>query len=348
MRRLVGAALGAGLVIGAAVGVPLGHSVSQGGGVLEAVSTVNGTHDAATRNDTDFNERFSHEFVDVDDVNMHYVVGGDGPPLVLIHGWPQTWYAWKEIMPELAEHRTVYAIDLPGFGDSSGTPEAFDKKTLSGYVHELLEVELDGEQADIVAHDLGAGVGFQYASRYPDDVRSYVHLDYPLPSSDVLPAETYRTFSWHMSFNSRPRIPEKLVDDRGDVREYLQEFYAQVAHDGAAFGGESTEAPFSDAEIDEYTRTYSRPEVLRAGFELYRSLDQDERDNDAADPVAAPTMLLTAEGSLAGTQPTLESLVTDLRKAEEVPDSGHWLAEESPEAVSAEIIDFIRSPVTHR
>lgn len=194
---------------------------------------------------------------------------------------------------------------------------------------------------DIIAHDLGAGVGFQYASQFPDAVNRYIHLDYPLPSSAALPAQQYRTSSWHMSFNSQPTLPEKLVDNRDDVREYLEEFYTQAAFGGAAFGGSRTSPPFTAAQIDEYTRTYSRPDVLRNGFELYRTLEQDQADNDNASTVIVPTKLVTAAGSLAHTEQTLAPLFDTIQEAIEIPDSGHWLLHENPTALVREILDFL-------
>lgn len=344
MSRPVRTAAGliAALSVGTLAGIPIGSGFATASLVAEGGETISERYDAATRHDAAFAQQFEHKFAIVDDVTMHYVTGGEGPPLVLIHGWPQTWFAWRDIMPALAEHRTVYAIDLPGLGDSEGTPRGFDKKTLAHYIHALLHDELRLGPVDLVAHDLGAGVGFPYAAHYPEDVNRYVHMDYPLPSSAALPAAQYRTFSWHMSFNSQPALPELLIDDRDDVREYLEEFYTQVAFDGAAFGGDRTTPPFTRAQIDEYTRTYSRPEVLSNGFELYRALEQDQSDNDDV-TVDVPTKLVTATGSLASTEPTLTPLFSDLREAVEIPDSGHWLAEENPEAVVREILSFIRS-----
>lgn len=328
------------LTVGMAIGFPFGAS-SAAPTATPAASDIYERYDAATRDDAEFNQQFTHQFATIDDVMMHYVTGGEGPPLVLIHGWPQTWFEWRDVMPTLAENHTVYAIDLPGLGDSEGTPRGFDKKTLAQYVNSLLDDHLQLGAVDLVAHDLGAGVGFQYVAQFPNAVNSYVYMDYPLPSSAALPAQQYRTFSWHMSFNSQRGLPEEIVDDRADVRAYLTEFYTQVAFGGTAFGGDRDTPPFSDAHIDEYARTYGRPATLSNGFELYRTLDQDERDNDAAGSVSTPTKLITATGSLANTLPTLAPLFDDLQDAVEIADAGHWLAEENPDAVVREILVFI-------
>jgi pimeloyl-ACP methyl ester carboxylesterase len=308
-------------------------------GCTAAPSGVGSTEafDAATRDDDAFNRQFTHEFADVDGVRVHYVKGGTGEPLVLLHGWPQSWYEWRGIMPDLARSYTVYALDLPGLGDSTGSPTGYDKATLARHVHRLVDrLGLGGIR--LVGHDLGAGVGLSYATQFPGEVVRYAHLDYPVPGPALSAAE-YRKFSWHMAFHNQAKIPEMLVDD--DVREYLASFYPLVAHGGVSFGGPGAPSPFSPEQVDEFARTYRRPPVLSGGFELYRTLDQDERDNIAAGPTTVPTMLMTAEGTLASTRPTLEPLATNIERAVEVPGSGHWLPEENPAFVTAELLAFL-------
>jgi pimeloyl-ACP methyl ester carboxylesterase len=295
-------------------------------------------HAAATQDDPEFEGTFRHEFASVDGVRMHYVTGGSGSPVVLIHGWPQTWFSWWSIMPELAEHHTVYAIDLPGLGDSTGRPSGYDKATLARYVHTLVADRLGVRDARVVGHDLGAAVAFQYAAQFPADTARLGYLDLPLPGP-ALDAPTYRSLSWHIAFHSQPEVPEVVVDD--DVREYLAMFYPQVAFDGAAFGGTSDRSPFTDAEIDEYARTYSRPEALSGGFELYRSLDQDVQDTTAAEPVDTPTLLMAAEGQLDAIRATTAPRLTNIVRAVDVPGAGHWLVEENPELVTAELLQFL-------
>jgi pimeloyl-ACP methyl ester carboxylesterase len=313
--------------------------VLAGGGAPDsAAATGTPGFDSATRYDAEFNRRFTHRFADVQGVRMHYVTGGTGAPLVLLHGWPQSWYEWRGIMPELAKRYTVYALDLPGLGDSRGAPSGYDKKTLARYVHGLLADRLGLDDIRLVAHDLGAGVGFQYAAQYPDNVARYAHLDYPLPGP-ALSAAQYRTFSWHLAFHDQERIPETVVDD--DVREYLALFYPQVAYGGTSFGGPGAESPFDEREIDEYARTYRRPQVLSGGFDLYRTLDNDERDNIAAAPVAVPTLLMTAEGQAAFARATLEPRMSAIVRTVEVPKAGHWLPEENPAFVTAELLSFL-------
>ncbi|WP_425971504.1 alpha/beta fold hydrolase [Nocardia salmonicida] len=292
----------------------------------------------ATHNDPEFDNTFRHEFADIEGVRMHYVSGGSGTPVVLIHGWPQTWFGWWPIMPELAEKHTVYAIDLPGLGDSVGSPSGYDKATLARYVHTLIADRLGVRDARIVGHDFGAAVAFQYATQFPTDTARLGYLDLPLPGP-AIDAPTYRSMSWHITFHSQRGVPEAVVDD--DVREYLALFYPQVSFGGSAFGGTSDRSPFTDAEIDEYARTYSQPDKLAGGFELYRALDQDVRDAVAAAPTQVPTLLMTAQGQLDPVQATAAPRMTNIVQAVDVPNAGHWLIEENPQFVTSELLRFL-------
>lgn len=304
--------------------------------MIAGCSTTTEPHATATQHDPAF-RGFRHEFTDVDGVRMHHVTGGSGTPVVLIHGWPQTWYGWWPIMPALAERHTVYAVDLPGLGDSTGTPKSYDKATLARYVHGLTE-KLGLEKAAVVGHDLGAAVAFQYASQFPDDTARLGYLDLPLPGPGI-DGPTYRKLSWHIAFHAQPQVPETVVGD--DVRAYLALFYPQVSFNGTAFGGTNTRSPFTEAEIDEYARTYSKPSVLKGGFELYRSLDQDVRDTIAAAPTGVPALVLAAQGQADAIRGTAAPRMTNILRAVDVPDAGHWLAEENPRFVTAELLRFL-------
>lgn len=323
-RTALAAALGVILTLGVAACAPRADDVPP--------------HAVATLDEPEFQETFRHEFASVDGVRMHYVTGGSGTPVVLIHGWPQTWFSWWQIMPELAEHHTVYAVDLPGLGDSTGSPDSYDKATLARYVHTLITDRIGMRDASVVGHDLGAAVAFQYAAQFPADTAGLGYLDLPLPGP-ALDAPTYRSLSWHIAFHSQAQVPEAVVGD--DVREYLALFYPQVAFGGTAFGGTSQGSPFTDAEIDEYARTYSRPDALSGGFELYRTLDQDVQDTGSAAPVDTRALLLTAQGQLDPIRATVAPRMTNIVRATDVPRAGHWLVEENPEFVTAELLEFL-------
>ncbi|MCK2244501.1 MULTISPECIES: alpha/beta fold hydrolase [unclassified Crossiella] len=296
-------------------------------------------HATATHGDPAFAKTFRHEFTEVDGVRMHYVTGGRGTPVVLLHGWPQTWFGWWPILPALAEHHTVYVVDLPGLGDSSGTPTGYDKATLARYVHTLIADRLGVRDARVIGHDLGAAVAFQYAAQFPADTTQLGYLDLPLPGPGIN-AATYRSLSWHIAFHSQRRVPEAVVGD--NVREYLALFYPQVSFGGTAFGGTSDRSPFTEAEITEYARTYRRPEALTGGFELYRSLDKDVRDTVAAAPVRVPALVMTAQGQVEAIKATVAPRLTNIVRAVDVPQAGHWLVEENPRFVTEELLRFLK------
>ncbi|WP_440899335.1 alpha/beta fold hydrolase [Actinosynnema sp.] len=171
-------ALAALLALGAAACTGTGPAGPEAGPEVPA-------HEAITREDPWFAGRFRHGFADVDGVRMHCVTGGSGSPVVLLHGWSQTWYGWWEVMPELAEHHTVHAIDLPGLGDSTGAPSGYDKATLARYAHTLVADRLGVRDAAAVGHDLGAAGAFQYAAQFPQDTARLGYLDLPLFSPQV-------------------------------------------------------------------------------------------------------------------------------------------------------------------
>ncbi len=153
---------------------------------------------------------------------------------------------------------------------------------------------------ELVAAGTAGDLLDQRPSQFPDDTTRLSYLDLPLPGP-AIDAATYRTLTWHIAFHSQRQVPEAVVRD--DVREYLALFLSQVSFGGTAFGGTSDRSPFTDTEIDEYARTYSRPEALSGGFELYRALDKDVRDTVAAAPVRVPALLMAAKGNSTRSDP---------------------------------------------
>lgn len=294
---------------------------------------------AATRGDDEFNAVFRHCFRTVDGVQMHFVIGGAGsgdagsdgatPPLVLLHGWPQTWFEWRGLLPELAADRTVIAVDLPGLGDSTGSPPSFDKATLAGYVHGLVADTLGYPTVDIASHDLGSGVGWAYANEYPGEVGRLAVMDFPLPGPGC-PEAQIRQLSYHFSLFQEPGVPELLIDD--EVRPFLETFYPHVSP--------KTE-PIPPSEVTEYVRTYRRSENLRNGFELYRALPTDEADNRryAGSPVTIPVLLLTQDSAFEFEAACYLPMATDL-SGTAIAGAGHWLNEEDPVAVLAQFAVF--------
>jgi pimeloyl-ACP methyl ester carboxylesterase len=281
---------------------------------------------------------FSHRYALVDGVQMHYVIGGHGQHvIVLLHGWPENWYAWVEVMPALARDHTVLAVDLPGLGDSRGTPPSYDKKTLARFVHGLVADALGYRRVDMVGHDFGAAVAFAYAGFYPQSAASLTVMDFPIagPATDE---QLLRAQLWWFGFHGVQGLPEQMVGNR--QRTYLSWFYDNLV------------APpnrIDPKAVTEYVRTYCSPSVLHGGFELYRTLAQDTSDNASltTNKLTLPILSMSAVRSndpnaekaqlIQIIQPMASGPIT----AELVPSSGHFLPEENPRFVTATLLAFV-------
>ncbi|MEM7758038.1 MAG: alpha/beta hydrolase [Cyanobacteria bacterium P01_A01_bin.40] len=131
-----------------------------------------------------FDLNFTRNTVDINVTSLNYVIGGEGAPVVLLHGLPQTWLGWKDIMPELAEEYTVVVRDLPGLGDSSTTPDnEYDKPSLAEDIYQLVDY-LDYEEIALIGHDLGGWIAYAYANEYPENVSHLGILEAPIPGLD--------------------------------------------------------------------------------------------------------------------------------------------------------------------
>ncbi|MGH7880442.1 MAG: alpha/beta fold hydrolase, partial [Candidatus Binataceae bacterium] len=152
---------------------------------------------------------FTHHTAVLDDVRLHYVTAGQGEPIVLLHGWPQTWFEWRRIIPALAKRYTVIAPDMRGLGDSSRPVGGYDKRTVAGDIHQLVH-RLGCEKIFLVGHDWGGPVAYAYACAHPSEVRKLVILDVTIPGEgwEKFPQITRRGGIWHLAFHCVRDLPE--------------------------------------------------------------------------------------------------------------------------------------------
>lgn len=276
--------------------------------------------------------KFTHHTITLDQVRLHCVTCGNGDPIVLLHGWPQTWYEWRRIMPALAERFTVIAPDMRGLGDSSRPVTGYDKRTVAGDIHQLVR-KLGFEKIFLVGHDWGGPVAYAYACSHPQEVRKLVILDVTIPGEgwEKIPQVTRRGGIWHLAFHNVRDLPEALV--AGRERTYLSWFYRSVAYNPTAI---------SEAEIDEYVRCYSAPGGMRAGFEYYRAIfdDIDHNKENAKTRLKMPVLALGGERGF-GQAPlrAMSKLAEDVRGGV-VERCGHWIAEERPDYLIDQLLTF--------
>lgn len=210
-----------------------------------------------------------HHYAAVGDSRVHFVTAGQGAPLVLLHGWPQTWYAWRKVIPELARSYRVIAPDLRGLGDSSRPAGGFEMRTVSGEVAALLRDVLGLKEIYLAGHDWGGPAAFALAAFNPGLVRKLVMLDAAVPGDG---SGTYSQGGrrWHHAFHQTMDLPEALIAGREDL--YYRYFFREFGHRQDAI---------SEDDVQEYLRTYRQPGTLRTGLAYYRAVPQTVRDNEA-------------------------------------------------------------------
>jgi len=284
---------------------------------------------------------FGHHFADLDDrLRMTYRSGGEGEPVLLLHGWPQHSQMWHSIAPRLADSHRVIAPDLRGAG---GTTIAgpIDKATIAGDVVRLLD-NLGIETVDLVGYDLGAGVAYDLAARHPDRVKRLAFMEFGLPGFGYeyeMAAKPgwHPGSNWHLSFFTVPDVAEWAF--RGRERELLGWFFSHIAANPGAV---------SAADFELYVRQMQRPGALRAGIEYYASVWKDAESNRALAErrLTMPVLGVGGEASAAGWITEGLKAVADDVEAFTVPGAGHWLGDENPTVLAEALLRFFAGDPT--
>ncbi len=261
-------------------------------------------------------------------------MGGQGEPIVLLPGWPQTWYAWRFVMPTLAQRYTVIALDMRGLGDSDKPEGGYDTRTVAEDIYDLVS-QLGFKRIFLVGHDLGSWVAYAYTAAHPDDVLRLVILDAAIPGitppqvSELSREANLKT--WQFAFNPLPDLPEALVEGR--ERLFLSWFFRNKAADPALI---------NEADIDEYVRVYSAPGAMRAGFEYYRAVYDDITQNKeyALTKLKMPVLALGGEKGTGPSMLRTMQLVAENVSGGVVPTCGHYIPEERPDYLAPAILCF--------
>lgn len=269
----------------------------------------------------------------VDGKRLHCVSAGAGRPVLLIPGWPQTWYTWRHVMAALAAHGfQAIAIDPPGIGHSDRPLDGYDTGAVARTLH-LAMAALGHAEYDLVGHDIGMWVAYALASDYPGVVGKLALTEAVIPGLAPAPPifvdPSQNIFLWHFMFNQLSDLPETLT--AGKEREYINFIFDKWSYrrDRVA--------------VEVYADAYATPGALRAGFAYYRAIPETIRQNQAraATPLGMPVLAIGAEHATNDAPLlTMQDNATDLRGAI-IPDCGHFVLEENPEAFLAHLLPFL-------
>ena len=284
------------------------------------------------------NESFSHHRVEIDGMRQHYLLAGSGEPVVLLHGFPETSYAWRKIIPALSEHYTVLAPDLRGCGDTDRPSGGYDKRTVAADVHRLIK-HLRLGAINLVSHDVGMMVGYAYACAYPSEVRRLVLMEAALPGlglEALYDAVKYPRMYHLPLFDAPSGLAEALI--AGREKMFVSHFMRQQTYDPTG--------PEEDA-LEEYARRLAAPGALHAGIEYFRAHKIDAEHNREHAKTRLPMPVLTVGGTAsfgANLEGEIRPLVENLRSVM-IDECGHYLAEEKPEQIIEELRRFFQESV---
>jgi pimeloyl-ACP methyl ester carboxylesterase len=282
-----------------------------------------------------FGDTFTSRYVDTGELRLHAVVGGEGPPLLLVHGWPETWYAWRLLMPILARDFEVIAVDQRGIGLSDKPEDGYDTGTLASDLVGLMDA-LGHQRFAVVGHDTGFAIGYALAADHPDRVDRVALAEIPgppgaAPSPPLFVPSPVNDRLWHIPFNRVEKLPEQLVEGREDV------FFG---YEFAIQGGKLPEDV-----VDYYVRLLSDPGALPGSFGFYRAFDATVAQNEQrkSRPLAMPVLAIGGAASYGEHVAEAMQLVADDVQSVVIPGAGHWVAEEAPDEMLAALTAFLAS-----
>jgi pimeloyl-ACP methyl ester carboxylesterase len=270
------------------------------------------------------------KFVEVNSVNLHYLVAGKGDPVVLLHGFAETSHMWLPLIAKLSDKHTVIAPDLRGFGQSGAPPDGYSKAAMAQDIHALTK-SLKYDRIRLVGHDIGLMVAYAYAAQYPGEVDRLVLMEAFLPGVGDWNNVFLLRDLWHFHFFGK--TPLALVTGR--ERIYLEHFWNDFAADA------KKSVPEKDREF--YAKAYAQPGHMAAGMEVFRAFPKDAEDFAGFAKTKLAMPLLVLSGEKAGGPFLIEQgkMVATNVEGVLVKDRGHWLMEEAPDQVIPKLVEFL-------
>ncbi|MEU3795852.1 alpha/beta hydrolase [Streptomyces fructofermentans] len=334
--------------VGGAAAAAAGVSLVGTAALPAAASTARHTREGfgsvttAPRLPVGFTKTFTSRFVQANGIRQHVVVGGDGPPLLLVHGWPQNWYAWRLLMPELAKKYTVVAVDQRGIGLTDKPAVGYDSRTLANDLVALMDALGHRGRFAVVGHDTGMIISYALAADHPGRVARVALAEIPgppgvVPSPPLFIEEQLNNRLWHIPFN---RVDHELTEQL--VRGHEDLFF------GYEFDIQGGTLPEYAREY--YFRLFSDPESLRGSFQLYRSWDTTLKQNEKRAKTRLPMPVLAIGGADSWGPAVGEAMKDATTKLHTVvlPGAAHWVAEQAPTALLHTLDDFLTPYRTRR
>ncbi|WP_345201818.1 alpha/beta hydrolase [Chryseobacterium ginsengisoli] len=271
---------------------------------------------------------FKHQTALVNGVNIHYVIGGKGEPLVLIHGFGQNWYMWNRLLPELSKHFTVIVPDLRGVGESDKPEGGYDKKTMATDIHELVK-KLGYNNINLAGHDIGLMVAYAYAAQYGNEVKKVALMDALLPGIEPVWSQVSAS-AWWFGFFAWPASGDIVT---GKEKEFLTDFWPVVGH---------VKNPFTAEETAEFIRAYSVKDGAKSSFKWFANFPQDGKDNlvFAKTKLKMPLLAMGGEYFAAAFLKDHSKLVAENVTESKIAGSGHWLVQENTAQVQKDLLAF--------
>ena len=266
----------------------------------------------------------------VDNLEIHYLTAGQGPAVILLHGYAETSRMWRPIIPLLAKKFTVIAPDLPGIGDSAIPSDKIDMITSAKRIHALVR-SLRVEKARVVGHDIGLMVAYAYAAQFPAETEKLVLMDAFLPGVPGWEPIYNNPNIWHFRFNGE--YPEALV--KGRERTYFEYFWN-------VFAADKTQS-IPEAERKAYTEAYARPGRMRAAWAYFASWPQlaTEFAQLSTTKLTMPVLSIGGEKSLGKELGEQAKLVAENATVIVLKDTGHWILEERPKETTSALVNFL-------
>lgn len=266
---------------------------------------------------------FSSQNINVNGTKLHVVKGGQGEPLLLLPGWPQTWWSYHKIMPALAKDFEVIAVDVRGMGSSAKPESGYDKRNMARDIYELVQ-HFGFSQVNIAGHDISATITHSFAAQFPELTKKVVFIDTPPIDPNIHrlpmlppPGHNGGFYPWWLGFNQIQNLPEQLLEGRSHI--LLNYVFDNLTAD-------SSSLPQEDREV--YFNHYNRIENIRSGNRWYQAFPQDAIDSQAYNKLNMPVMGIVGEGGAALKQ-ALPAIANDY-SIRIIPGAGHFIAEEKP------------------